>query len=51
VTVRAISPLAQAANDVREAIARTRRIPLSDDVLLRYQQAEHFASALRRAAT
>lgn len=50
VTISAMSPLAQAANDVREAIAHTRRVPLSDDMLLRYQQAEQIASALRRAA-
>lgn len=51
VTVSAMSPLAQAANDAREAIARTHRVPLTDDVLLRYQQAEQIALALRRATT
>jgi len=50
VTVYAMSPLAQAANDARDAIAHARAVPFTYDVLLRYQQAEQIASALRRAA-
>jgi hypothetical protein len=48
--VNSASPLAAAANDAHDAIARARRVPLTDDVLLRYEQAEQIASALRRAA-
>jgi hypothetical protein len=50
ITVSATSPLATTANDARQAIVRARRIPLTNDLLLRYGQAEQIATALRRAA-
>ena len=50
-TVSTTSPLAAAANGAHKAIARARRIPLTDDLLLRYKQADEIATALRQTAT
>jgi hypothetical protein len=50
-TVGVASPLAAAANETSEAVARARSLALTDDVLLRYGVAEQLAAALRRAVT
>jgi hypothetical protein len=50
VRVEPTSSLAEAADQARDLVARSRRLPLTDDVLLRSDRAVGAAQALRRAA-
>ena len=51
VTVSPATPLAAAANTASDAVAHTRRVPLSDDALLPTGRAADLAAKLRQAAT
>ncbi|HEX4036360.1 MAG TPA: hypothetical protein VHX66_18115 [Solirubrobacteraceae bacterium] len=49
VTISPSTPLASAANIAADAIAHTRRVPLSDDALLPAGRATELAATLREA--
>jgi hypothetical protein len=48
ITVMPATPLAEAADAVRRAIEHARKVPLTDDMLLPYSEAQRLAEDLRR---